>query len=539
MLIGGPLAMAVLAVGQAATLGSGWLSSGSDVADALLLGFSLLVVVVSALMGGWQHRAIVRPLQELARSAAAGTCAAAVGGGAVAREIALLGQRLVPDSATPERDPLTGLLSAAGLHATATPDLESEHAGGGRWLLIVADIDRLRDVNGLHGFGFGDEVLRQFARRLRSMCVAPAVAARVGGDRFALLMPASAGEGGNLPAMVTESLGRPFRIAGCELNLVVHAGAALFPDHGNSFQRLMRAAELALENARRGKGARATMFDPQTNRAAAARRTLEKELRRAIEREELVLYYQPQVDLVAGQVIAVEALVRWRHPDKGLIPPQSFIPAAEASGLIRPIGAWVLAEACRATRRWHDQGIDVGISVNVSAAQLRHQDLAATVAQALLSTGLPPGQLELELTESMFVDPTQLTVHRAVQAIAAMGVRLAIDDFGTGYSSLGYLKRLPVHKIKIDKSFVRELGRDAADAAIVRSIIGLAMTFGKRVLAEGVEEASQYRFLLAEGCHEAQGYYFARPLPEHACGDFLLQHGSVAASGSLLERQAG
>jgi EAL domain-containing protein (putative c-di-GMP-specific phosphodiesterase class I) len=319
----------------------------------------------------------------------------------------------------------------------------------------------------------------------------------------------------------------------------VHAGAALFPDHGNSFQRLMRAAEVALENARRGKGARATMFDPQTSRAAASRRTLEKELRRAIEREELVLYYQPQIDLVAGQVIAVEALLRWRHPDKGLIPPQSFIPAAEASGLIRPIGAWVLAEACRATRRWHDQGIDVGISVNVSAAQLRHQDLAATVAQALLSTGLPPGQLELELTESMFVDPTQLTVHRAVQAIAAMGVRLAIDDFGTGYSSLGYLKRLPVHKIKIDKSFVRELGRDAADAAIVRSIIGLAMTFGKRVLAEGVEEASQYRFLLAEGCHEAQGYYFARPLPEHACGDFLLQHGLSGASGPLQERQAG
>ena len=252
-----------------------------------------------------------------------------------------------------------------------------------------------------------------------------------------------------------------------------------------------------------------------------------------------MLHYQPQVDLVVGQVLAVEALLRWRHPDKGMIPPQSFIPAAEASGLIRPIGAWVLAEACRAAKRWHDQGIEVGISVNVSAAQLRHQDLASTVAQALQSTGLPPGQLELELTESMFVDPTQLTVHRAVQAIAAMGVRLAIDDFGTGYSSLGYLKRLPVHKIKIDKSFVRELGRDAADAAIVRSIIGLAMTFGKRVLAEGVEEASQYRFLLAEGCHEAQGYYFARPLPEHACSDFLLQHGTLAPAQAVAERQAG
>ena len=214
MLVGGPLAIAVLAVAQAATLGSGWLSSGSDTADALLLGFSLLVIVVSALMGGWQHRAIVRPLRELARSAGAGTCTDAVCGGTVAREIALLGQRLAPNFATPERDPLTGLLSAAGLHANATPDLESEHAGGGRWLLIVADIERLRDVNGLHGFGFGDEVLRQFARRLSSMCVRarpggtsggrPVRAAHAG---FRCRGQQSAGDGYRI-------LSRPFRIAG-------------------------------------------------------------------------------------------------------------------------------------------------------------------------------------------------------------------------------------------------------------------------------------------------------------------------------------
>ena len=535
----GPLAMLVMAAAHAAMMGSGWLTSGSDTIDAVLLLISLLAMAASALIGRWQYRAVVRPLRAMARSAGGEACAAAVCHGAVASEIVLLGKRLEPDAAAAERDPLTGLLSAAGLHATATPYLAGEQAQSGRWLLVVADIDRLRDVNGLHGFGVGDELLRQFARRLISLCAPPALAARVGGDRFALLVPAEAAEGNNLPGLVTETLARPFRIAGCELTLAVHAGAALFPEHGTSFHRLMRAAELALEGARRGKEARAAIFDPQTNRAAMARKALAKELRRAIERDELVLHYQPQIDLVVGQVLGVEALLRWRHPDKGMIPPQSFIPAAEASGLIRPIGAWVLAEACRAAKRWHDQGIEVGISVNVSAAQLRHQDLASTVAQALQSTGLPPEQLELELTESMFVDPTQLTVHRAVQAIAAMGVRLAIDDFGTGYSSLGYLKRLPVHKIKIDKSFVRELGRDAADAAIVRSIIGLAMTFGKRVLAEGVEEASQYRFLLAEGCHEAQGYYFARPLPEHACSDFLLQHGTLAPAQAVAERQAG
>jgi diguanylate cyclase (GGDEF)-like protein len=539
VLIGTPLSLAALAAAHAAMLGAGWLSAGSPAADALLLAFSLLVVAAGLALCLWQYRAVVRPLRELVRSGGPEARASAVCGRAVAREIAMLCQRPEPDRPAPERDTLTGLLSAACLHATAAPSLEAELALGRRWLLIVADIDRLRDVNGLHGFGFGDEVLRQLARRLTSVSGPQPAVARIGGDRFALLLPAQADEPESVPAILIEALARPFCISGCELSLCVHGGAALFPDHGSSFHRLMRAAELALESARRSKTTRWAMFDPQMNRAATARKALEKELRRAIERKELVLYYQPQVDLVGGRVIAVEALLRWQHPDNGLVPPQSFIPTAEASGLIRPIGAWVLAEACRAARRWRDQGIEIGISVNVSAAQLRHQDLAATVAQALQSSGLSAAALELELTESMFVDPAQLTVHRAVQAIAAMGVRLAIDDFGTGYSSLGYLKRLPVHKIKIDKSFVRELGRDEADAAIVRSIIGLAQTFGKRVLAEGVEEASQYRFLLAEGCHEAQGYYFARPIPEHACTDFLRKHGPVVAAPPRQELLAG
>jgi EAL domain-containing protein (putative c-di-GMP-specific phosphodiesterase class I) len=342
----------------------------------------------------------------------------------------------------------------------------------------------------------------------------------MGGDRFALLLATGSGVDTSTAAAVTDALARPFLIAGCEVAVRAHAGAALFPDHATGFDPLMRAAELALENARR-TDARWRMFDPQLNRAAVARKTMEKELRRAVEQGELLLHYQPQIDLPTGRVLAVEALLRWQHPERGMVPPQSFISIAEATGLIRPIGAWVLAEACRAASRWRAMGIPVGISVNVSAAQLKHQDLPATVSQALSATGIAPAALELELTESMFVDPTELVVHRAVQAIAGMGVSLAIDDFGTGYSSLGYLKRLPVHKIKIDKSFVRELGRDDGDAAIVRSIIGLAQTFGKRVLAEGIEHASQYRFLLAEGCHEGQGYHFARPMPESGCTEFL------------------
>ena len=377
---------------------------------------------------------------------------------------------------------------------------------------------------------FGDEVLRQIARRLTILCPTAAVVARIGGDRFAVLLPSpsNAEQVSSLPATMVEGLGRSFCIAGCELTLRVHCGAAVFPDHGASLQHLMRVGRAGAGDRAPQRGQALEPVRPPREPCGLRAKALEQELRRAIEQQALVLHYQPQVDLATGQVTGLEALVRWPHPEKGLIPPQSFIPLAEASGLIRPLGAWVLAEACRAARRWRDQGVAIGVSVNVSAAQLKHQDLVANVAQVLQVTGLPPQVLELELTESMFVDPAQLAMHRAIQGVAAMGVRLAIDDFGTGYSSLGYLKRLPVDRIKIDKSFVRELGRDDADAAIVRSIIGLARTFGKRVLAEGVEEVGQFRFLLGEGCHEAQGFYFSRPCRRPPAPHFCCAMGTSA-----------
>jgi diguanylate cyclase (GGDEF)-like protein len=526
VLLAGPMAGALLAASHAGLLHTGRLTAGSPDADALLLAVSLAVAVASLALTAWQHRTIVRPLRRLADGGDTGCTTAA-------REIVALGRRLEPQPPRIERDGLTGLLSASGMHTAGAAVLETVPDAGSQFLLLVVDIARLRDINGMHGFGFGDDLLRQFARRLGSVTDGPATVARMGGDRFALLVanPAGTAMAGATAGLVTDALARPFQVMGCEVAMRLHTGVALYPDHAGSFDRLLRAAELALESARRADS-RWRLFDPQLNQAAVARKTLERELKRALEDGQLRLYYQPQVDLVAGQVLAVEALLRWQHPERGIVAPQTFIPVAEASGLIRPIGAWVLAEACRAARRWHDQGIPVGISVNVSAAQLKHQDLAGIVAQALAASRLPADVLELELTESMFVDPAELVVHRAVQAIAAMGVRLAIDDFGTGYSSLGYLKRLPVHKIKIDKSFVRELGRDDADAAIVRSIISLAQTFGKRVLAEGIEEASQYRYLAAEGCHEGQGYYFARPMPEAACTEFLAEHARPAAAAA-------
>jgi diguanylate cyclase (GGDEF)-like protein len=444
------------------------------------------------------------------------------------REIMLLHARLAAGETRPgpERDRLTGLLSSAALHDVADLDVATARSQGRRLVLAVIDVERLRDINATHSYAVGDEILRQLTRRLTALCPTAALVARIGGDRFALLIPLEGEQQDPAywPGTVLAALGRRFCVEGCELQLTVSVGSALFPDHGSTFQHLLRAAELAVEAARRSEGRRWRQFDPRQNHAATAQRALEKELRRALEQNALLLHYQPQVDLVSGKVIGVEALLRWQHPEKGMIPPTTFIPVAEASGLIRPLGAWVLAEAARAARRWHDSGLPISVSVNVSAAQLRRQDLVHLVDQVLQTTGLAPEWLELELTEGMFVDPTQIAMHRAIQGIAAMGVRLAIDDFGTGYSSLGYLKRLPVDKIKIDKSFVRELGRDETDAAIVRSIIGLARVFGKRVLAEGVEEASQFHFLKGEGCDEAQGYYFSRPMPEAACTAFLERH---------------
>jgi diguanylate cyclase (GGDEF)-like protein len=522
--------MAGLAGGQALFLVLVWPDAGPCIADLVLLGSALLIFGSGVAGHRWQQRSIARPLRRLIDPSAHTMS----GEDAAAREIALLGRRLTPAAGVVERDVLTGLLTAVGIHdkgqALIRPSLDTSAP----LLLLVIDIARLRDVNGLYGFGVGNELLRQFARRLTALSSGDALLARMGGDRFAVLAPIHGGTHGanTRTCAVLDALARPFHLAGCELVVVAHAGVALFPEHATGFDALMRAAELALETSRR-TGTPWCVFDPMLNNAAVARKTMEKELRHALEAGELVLHYQPQVDLAAGKVLAVEALLRWNSPERGLVPPQAFIPIAEASGLIRPIGAWVLGEACRAARRWHEQGLEVGISVNVSAAQLKHQDLPATVAQALEASGLAAQWLELELTESMFVDPTQIAMHRAIQAVAVMNVRLAIDDFGTGYSSLGYLKRLPVDKIKIDKSFVRELGRDDGDAAIVRSIIGLGQSFGKRVLAEGIETAAQFRFLLAEGCHEGQGYHFARPMPEPACTEFLRRVAPITAPAAL------
>ena len=417
-------------------------------------------------------------------------------------------------------DPLTDLPGRDALAVTLGRLVEEASGGTERVALIAFDIDRMKDINGMHGYAVGDQLLRIAARRLEG--IARDGVFRLDGDRFVIVRRGLAGiaEAELAAVAALDRIGRPIRLGKAvkqEMRPSASVGIALFPDHGSDFEGLMRCAEMAVDDAKRAGGRRCRLFDRGMIVAMQFRKDIERDLADAIEAGDLSLNYQPQLDLATGRVVGVEALMRWTHPARGVIPPTTFIPIAEASGLIKPMGTWLVHEACRTVKSWQAMGLDLSMAINISAAQLRQQNLPEIVAGALAENGIAADRLELELTESLFVDPSELMMRRSLDELDEMGVGLAIDDFGTGYSSLAYLKRLPVQKIKIDKSFTQGIGREEVDEALVKVIIHLARTFGKRVLAEGVETEDQHRFLVAEGCDAAQGYLFAKPMPYAAC----------------------
>jgi diguanylate cyclase (GGDEF)-like protein len=380
---------------------------------------------------------------------------------------------------------------------------------GSRFALFVLDLDGFRAVNEALGQPGGDQVLRQVAERLLACVRDSDIVARLGADEFAAMQTgiASGEDAAPLARRLLAAVGKPFQVDGRTIELGASIGIALAPEDGASHDQLLHHAQLALELCRRERRGAFRFFEPEMDAAVQRRRTLENDLRGALERGDFLPVYQPIVEIASGRVSGLEALLRWRHPGRGMVSPVEFIPVAEEMGLIVPIGAWMLKRACADAATWPD---GVRVAVNVSAIQFRDPNLVATVATALADSGLPASRLEIEITESLLLEDeaaTEATLHR----LRGLGVRIAMDDFGTGYSSLGYLRSFPFDKIKIDQSFIRDLDSKPDSHAIVRAITGLGRSLGMRTTAEGVETRAILDILRTEGCCEAQGYLFSRP----------------------------
>jgi diguanylate cyclase (GGDEF)-like protein/PAS domain S-box-containing protein len=385
--------------------------------------------------------------------------------------------------------------------------------------VLFLDLDRFKNVNDSLGHTIGDKLLQEVARRLRACVRATDTVSRLGGDEFVILVPGvpDAGDVAVMAQKVLEVVSEPYSIESHELISSPSIGIAVYPTDGPDVEALLRNADAAMYHAKESGRKNYQFFTPDMNARAVERLSMERSLRRALERGELQLHYQPQYEIATGRIVGMEALVRWEHPDMGLVSPGRFMPFAEESGLILPIGEWVLQEACRQNRAWQEAGLPhVRVAVNISAVQFRQPGFADSVQRALAHTGLAACYLELEVTESVIMHDAE-RVTQALALLKQLGLELAIDDFGTGYSSLSYLKRFPIDRLKIDQSFVRDLTTDRDDAAITSAIIALTRNLGLKTIAEGVETREQLEFLRAHGCDEVQGFLFSRPVETDAC----------------------
>ncbi|MDH3664451.1 MAG: EAL domain-containing protein [Alphaproteobacteria bacterium] len=429
-----------------------------------------------------------------------------------------------------EHDALTGLSNRSRLQALLRAILDGERSEDKQGVLLMLDLDGFKDINDTFGHDVGDALLIAIAKKLSAALRKADLIARLGGDEFAIIHMAPGASEQDIAILtrrLLDSIKQPLQVAGFEFVIGTSIGVAHFPRDGVSVEELMKAADLALYTAKSAGGHEAVVYHPEMSERLRRKRRLEQDLKQAIENDDLDLYIQPQIRLDDGRLIGGEALLRWRHPEFGMVSPEVFVPIAEETGLILPLGQWVLEQACHTAQRWSSELGDGLIAVNVSPAQFTHQDLVQEVEAVLKKTGLAPHHLELEITEGLLMRDQELAI-QTLGVLNAMGVRLAIDDFGTGYSSLSYLKRFKVHKVKIDQTFVQDLEHDQSDHSIVRAVVMMSQAFGFRTIAEGVETEAQRDRLITLGCDEAQGYLFGRPEPVEAfLPDFAGADGSV------------
>jgi diguanylate cyclase (GGDEF)-like protein/PAS domain S-box-containing protein len=430
-------------------------------------------------------------------------------------------------------DALTGLPNRTYLQDRLRREVGRARRGDRLFSLLLLDLDRFKSVNDALGHHAGDELLKAVGERLGDAAREHDTFARLGGDEFALLLTelTSAQEALDMAERVIALMSEPFRIAGEEIVIGASIGIVIHPTDGDDVDNLLKKADIAMYRAKAEGRNVFRAFSQEMMTATQGDISLEAELRRALLNHEFELFYQPQIDLRSNRIIGAEALIRWRHPTKGLVRPLDFLPFAEEMGLIIPINEWVMREACREARSWHDQGLPrLRIAVNLSPVQFRNRSMVDLVTNILETSKLDPTLLELELTESILMRDAEAVTHE-LKELRKLGVSVSIDDFGTGYSSLAYVKKFPVDRIKIDQSFVRNMATDPNDAAIVRAIVNLGHSLGIDVIAEGVDSPEQVDMLRAEGCEEAQGYLFARPCPAE---DFI----ALVRADAIMTRSA-
>jgi diguanylate cyclase (GGDEF)-like protein/PAS domain S-box-containing protein len=420
-------------------------------------------------------------------------------------------------------DELTGLANRALLLDRLEQSLHYAHRSRRIVAVLLLDLDQFKVINDSLGHAFGDKLLGAVAQRLRKVVREADTVARLGGDEFVVLLAevAEVEDVGLLAAKILRLLAEPHRLDDREITLTASLGISLYPKDSDDGATLIRNADLAMYRAKRNDRSTFAFYSPEMNQRILEALELESALRQALDLAEFCLHYQPKVDLASGRVIGCEALVRWHHPLRGMISPADFIPLAEETGLIVPLGTWVLKEACRQARAWQDEGLPaLSVAVNLSARQFRKGDLPQLVEEILGDANLDPRLLELELTESMVMDDPA-GAERTMHTLKQLGVALSLDDFGTGYSSLNYLRRFPVDSLKIDRSFIRDVATDPSGASVVTSVIDIAHNLGLTAVAEGVETREQLAYLIGCGCDMFQGFLFSKPLPVEEFRDLL------------------